>query len=94
MCGCIRDEYEGTPLSPCPKRETLPTYRIEIDASEFQPGGTLEDWYASPRNVPPDVTDSDGNQTTHDITVVVGMGDVDMTNDFGFDILSDYEITT
>jgi hypothetical protein len=69
------------------------TYRIEIDATEFQSGGTLYQWYASPQNVGPDATDSDGHPTTHDITVALAIGVTDLTNDFGFDITSDYTIT-
>jgi uncharacterized repeat protein (TIGR01451 family) len=69
------------------------TYRIEIDPAEFQPGGTLYQWYASPQNVGSDLTDSDGHPTTHDITTVLTSGEVDMTNDFGFDIKSEYIIT-
>ncbi len=69
------------------------TYRIEIDPPEFQPGGTLYQWYASPQDVGPDVTDSDGHPVTHDVTTVLTAGEVDLTNDFGFDIKSEYVIT-
>ncbi len=69
------------------------TYRIEIDPSEFLPGGTLHNWYASPRNLGPDATDSDGHLTTHDIVTLLSPGEQDMTNDFGFDILPDYRIS-
>jgi len=74
---------------------TPDTYRIEIDASEFLPGGTLENWYASPQDAAgvPDDMDSDGDPNTHDVTTVLTAGEVDLTNDFGFDIVSDYVIT-
>jgi uncharacterized repeat protein (TIGR01451 family) len=68
----------------------LDTYRIEIDPSEFLLGGTLYQWYASPQNVGSDLTDSDGHPTTHDITTILTSGKVDLTNDFGFDIKSEY----
>ncbi|MBM4432000.1 MAG: hypothetical protein FJ026_16875 [Chloroflexi bacterium] len=77
--------------------ENLPpdTYRIEIDASEFQPGGTLYLWVASPQNAPgvPDDRDSDGHPVSHDITTTLTAGEVDLSNDFGFYIVSDYEIS-
>ncbi|MDH7486775.1 MAG: SdrD B-like domain-containing protein [Anaerolineae bacterium] len=69
------------------------TYRIQIDPSEFAVGGTLYQWYASPKDAAPDDVDSDGHPTTHDVTTVLTAGEVDLTNDFGFDKLSDYEIT-
>ena len=77
--------------------ENLPpdTYRIEIEASEFQPGGTLYNWVASPQNAPgvPDDRDSDGHPVSHDVTTTLAAGEVDLSNDFGFYIVSDYAIS-
>ena len=78
--------YDFTQLPP-------DTYRIEIDASEFQPGGTLEHWFASPRDVGPDETDSDGHPATHDVSTVLMGAEVDRSQDFGLDIAVDVEIS-
>ncbi len=70
------------------------TYTIKIPDYEFQPGGTLANWIASPQDQGGDDTkDSDGHPTTHAITTALTVGEVDLTNDFGFDIPSAYTIT-
>jgi len=69
------------------------TYTIRIPDYEFQPGGTLENWLASPQDAAPDDVDSDGHQVTHDVVVMLAGGDVITTTDFGFDIPSSYTIT-
>jgi len=69
------------------------TYTVKIPDYEFQPGGTLENWLASPQDAAPDDVDSDGDETTHDVVVIVTGGDVITTTDFGFDITSSYTIT-
>ncbi|MBC8446314.1 MAG: beta-galactosidase, partial [Chloroflexi bacterium] len=68
-------------------------YTIKIADDEFQPGGTLYNWSASPRDGAPDHVDSDGDETTHDATVILMAGEVNATTDFGFDIPSGCELT-
>jgi len=69
------------------------TYTVKIPDYEFQPGGTLEHWLASPQDAAPDDVDSDGHPVTHDVGVTLAGGDVITTTDFGFDIPSSYTIT-
>ena len=69
------------------------TYTITIPAYEFQPGGTLYNWVASPQDAAPDDVDSDGHPLTHQITTTLAAGEVDLSNDFGFDIASSYTLT-
>lgn len=73
------------------------TYCVEILASEFTTGGTLENWLASPKDQAPDAEDSDGDLTTRRITnisinPVSGTQD-DPTNDFGFYKNSGYTLS-
>ncbi len=70
------------------------TYTITIDASNFQPGGVLADWNASPAKVGGDDTiDSDGDETTHDYTVTLASGEDNPNIDFGFYPTSAYTLT-
>jgi len=69
------------------------TYIVEIADDEFQSGGTLEKWVASPRDAAPDEKDSDGDEATHDVSVTLMEGEIDTTTDFGFDIPSSYVVS-
>ena len=66
-------------------------HTVSIAATEFQPGGTLHTWAASPQNAAPEDVDSDADQSTHEAVVRVAAGQVS-TSDFGFDIASSYQI--
>jgi hypothetical protein len=55
------------------------TYRIQIDGSEFLPSGDLYGFLASPLG-----SDSVGDASTNDVTVVVVDGEVNNDQDFGF----------
>ncbi|HHB90104.1 MAG TPA: hypothetical protein ENK60_02215, partial [Anaerolineae bacterium] len=69
-------------------------YTITIDASNFQPGGPLEGWNASPAKVGGDDTiDSDGDEVTHDVTVTLAAGEDNPNIDFGFYPTSGYTLT-
>ena len=68
-------------------------YTLKISDDELQPGGTLYNWFASPRGGASEDVDSDGDETTHDATVILEPGEVAITTDFGFDIPSSYVLT-
>ena len=69
-------------------------YTVTIDASNFQPGGPLENWIASPAKVGSDDTiDSDGDETTHDYSVTLAAGEDNPDIDFGFYVTSSYTLT-
>ena len=69
-------------------------YTITIDASNFQPGGPLENWTPSPAKVGNDDTiDSDGDETTHDYSVTLAAGEDNPNIDFGFYVTSSYTLT-
>jgi len=60
------------------------TYTVKIADVNFEPGGVLQSWYATPADWGDDQQDSDGNPTTHDVTVVLGEGEQNAHVDFGF----------
>jgi hypothetical protein len=70
-------------------------YTVRILSAEFDAGGTLENWTASPADAAgvPDNLDSDGDETAHDVDVALlaGVGTADV--DFGFSIVSSYTVT-
>ena len=68
-------------------------YTIEIVGSEFLPGDTLHGWNASPKQVGPPATDSDGDAILHRATVNLAAGEINNTLDFGFDIPIGYRLT-
>ncbi|NOX62558.1 MAG: hypothetical protein GXP42_11540, partial [Chloroflexi bacterium] len=60
-------------------------YTVKIADSNFASGGVLEGWYASPKDRGgDDAKDSDGDETTHTATVVLGQGEAKDDVDFGF----------
>jgi len=59
------------------------TYTVKIADSNFEEGGVLEGWYASPVDRGcNDSLDSDGDESTHTVTVSLSAGEEN--NDFGF----------
>ncbi len=68
-------------------------YIVRIKSTEFDPGGTLENWAASPVDQTTDDLDSDGHPTTHDSAVTIGAGQGTADVDFGFSITSSYTVT-
>ncbi|MGB5051270.1 MAG: SdrD B-like domain-containing protein, partial [Caldilineaceae bacterium] len=77
------------------------TYCVDILASEFTSGGTLENWFASPKDASgvPDDKDSDGDPTTKRITIISidpvagGLSQNNPNNDFGFFKNSGHTVT-
>ena len=68
-------------------------YTITVDAANFQPGGPLYHWLASPSNQGDDTLDSDGDETTHQASVTLPYGQNNAAIDFGFYIPSSYTLT-
>ena len=68
-------------------------YTITVDAANFQPGGPLYHWLASPPNQGDDALDSDGDETAHQASVTLAYGQNNTTIDFGFYIPSSYTLT-
>ena len=68
-------------------------YTVTVDSSNFASGGPLADWIASPRDVGADDSDSDGDESTHDVSVPLALNQTQNTIDFGFDIPSSYTLT-
>lgn len=68
-------------------------YSLSIPSAEFDPGGTLENWYGSPQHAAGNEVDSDADPATHIAEVTIADSDRIITNvDFGFDVASDYGI--
>lgn len=60
-------------------------YRVEVDAGAFAPTGTLYAWLASPQNIGPDGSDSDGHPATHQAALPgLALGQAITATDFGF----------
>ncbi|NJN84121.1 MAG: DUF11 domain-containing protein [Caldilineaceae bacterium] len=69
------------------------TYRVEIDASAFLPGGALYGQSASPVGQGGDPSkDSDGNVVTHDVTVALPASTTNLDIDFGFVLVADLAV--
>jgi hypothetical protein len=61
------------------------TYTVKIADSNFDSGGVLDGWYASPPNRGGnDELDSDGDETTHEAVVTLAPRENNLTIDFGF----------
>ncbi|MDH7485255.1 MAG: C25 family cysteine peptidase, partial [Anaerolineae bacterium] len=65
-------------------------YTLKIGDTEFQPGGTLYNWLASPRAAAAPDLDSDGDEVAHVADVILQPGEVNRATDFGFRIPSSY----
>ncbi len=60
-------------------------YTVKIADSNFDPGGVLEGWYASPPDEGGDESlDSDGDRDTHEAAVSLNDGNIHNDVDFGF----------
>ena len=75
-------EYSFTLIPP-------ESYSVTIASYEFEQGGTLYNWVASPPKVGDPATDSDGDAAG----VTMLPGETNKTLDFGFHIPSNYTIT-
>ena len=57
------------------------SYRLEIDPAEFAAGGTLANWAASPRDAATEEMDSDGDPASHDVDIVLEVGERDTSGE-------------